>query len=73
MTLADLCKGQKATITKMLSGEVTLKLLEMGCVPGEIVFIEKIAPLGDPIAINISGHILSLRKDEASSIIVHPN
>ncbi len=42
----------------------------MGCVPGEIVKVEKIAPLGDPISISVAGYNLSLRKTEADNIWV---
>lgn len=42
----------------------------MGCVPGEIVKVEKIAPLGDPISISVSGYNLSLRLNEAATIFV---
>jgi ferrous iron transport protein A len=50
---------------------MSLKLLQMGCTPGEKVVIDNIAPLGDPIAISISGYMLSLRKAEASTVVVH--
>jgi ferrous iron transport protein A len=42
----------------------------MGCVPGEKIRVEQIAPLGDPIAITVSGYNLSLRLDEARNIFV---
>lgn len=42
----------------------------MGCLPGEWVHIERKAPLGDPIAIAVSGYLLSLRKEEAETILV---
>jgi len=42
----------------------------MGCVPGEIITIERIAPLGDPISIQVAGYNLSLRHEEAETIIV---
>jgi ferrous iron transport protein A len=42
----------------------------MGLVPGELVQIEQVAPLGDPICIKVSGYSLSLRIDEAEGIIV---
>ena len=42
----------------------------MGCVPGEIIKVEKIAPLGDPISIAVAGYQLSLRLDEAENIFV---
>lgn len=45
--------------------------MEMGCLPGEEVVIEQIAPLGDPISIRVAGYSLSLRKNEADQIIVH--
>jgi ferrous iron transport protein A len=44
--------------------------MEMGCIPGEIVELSRKAPLGDPIAITISGYQLSLRKSEAATIKV---
>ena len=44
--------------------------MEMGCVPGEIICVDKIAPLGDPISVSVSGYILSLRKEEAANILV---
>jgi ferrous iron transport protein A len=49
---------------------MSVKLMEMGCLPGEEVRVERIAPLGDPIAINVAGYVLSLRKREASTIIL---
>lgn len=51
-------------------GDVHLKLMEMGCVPGETVSITKIAPLGDPISIAVAGYSLSLRRTEAQHIWV---
>lgn len=42
----------------------------MGCVPGEIISIDKIAPLGDPISIQVAGYLLSLRLSEAEHILV---
>lgn len=44
--------------------------MEMGCVPGEIIKIEQIAPLGDPISISVAGYSLSLRLDEADNVFV---
>ena len=42
----------------------------MGCLPGEKITLEQVAPLGDPISINVSGYSLSLRLNEADNIIV---
>lgn len=44
--------------------------MEMGCLPGAEISLELIAPLGDPIAIEVAGYQLSLRKIEASSILL---
>ena len=68
MTLSQLKAGQQGLIKGFKSPELQLKLMEMGCIPGEIVIVEQIAPLGDPISIRISGYSLSLRKNEASQI-----
>jgi ferrous iron transport protein A len=69
-TLADLRLGESAVIDSFTDKEISLKLLEMGCLPGEVIQVRNIAPLGDPIAIFVSGYILGLRKAEASSVIV---
>ena len=45
----------------------------MGCLPGEKIKLSNIAPLGDPIAIEVSGYLLSLRKQEAATIVVKIN
>jgi ferrous iron transport protein A len=47
--------------------------MEMGCIPGEAIMVEQIAPLGDPISITVAGYQLSLRKDEAESIWITRN
>ena len=70
MRLTELKPGQQAIISQFASSEISLKLLEMGCIPGEKILVEQIAPLGDPISINISGYSLSLRLSEADNIIV---
>jgi ferrous iron transport protein A len=71
-TLSNLKKGQKAMIESFTDFEVSLKLLEMGCIPGETIEVIRIAPLGDPIAVSVSGYMLSLRKDEAGAVRVRP-
>lgn len=70
MNLSQLKIGQRATIESFTDSDMSLKLLEMGCIPGEEVELKLIAPLGCPIAISVSGYILSMRKSEASSVIV---
>ena len=70
MKLSDLEIGQQATIIDFNKNEISIKLMEMGLVPGEVVYIEKFAPLGDPISIAIAGYSLSLRLNEAENITV---
>jgi ferrous iron transport protein A len=70
MKLSQLAAGQKGIVKEFTDLEMSVKLMEMGCLPGEEVCVERIAPLGDPIAINVAGYSLSLRKREASTIIL---
>ena len=68
--LSELEKGKIATIKSFEKDDIFLKLMEMGCVPGEEIIIEHIAPMGDPISISVSGYNLSLRLNEAENIWV---
>lgn len=68
--LSQLKLGQSAVIDSFTDNKMALKLLEMGCTPGEVVKLNRIAPMGDPIAITVSGYVLSLRKAEASTVLV---
>lgn len=68
--LSELSVGKKAIIKSFESDELFLKLMEMGCTPGETVVVEQKAPLKDPISILVSGYKLSLRVNEAEQIIV---
>jgi len=70
MTLNQLKLGQTAVVQEFKDDFLSLKFIEMGCLPGEIVKLVNIAPFGDPIAIEVSGYVLSLRKKEASTVIV---
>lgn len=70
-TLDTLTEGQSATIQSFSDKFLSLKLIEMGCLPGETVKLSYVAPLGDPIAIEVSGYMLSLRKQEASTVLVN--
>ena len=70
--LSELAVGQVAVIHSFEKDEIFIKLMEMGCVPGEVVKVEQKAPLGDPISISVAGYHLSLRISEANSIFVEP-
>jgi ferrous iron transport protein A len=68
--LSELKPGQEATILAFAGEDVSIKLMEMGLVPGETILLEQVAPLGDPISVLVSGYHLSLRLNEAENIIV---
>ena len=68
--LSDTPTGARVVIKKFEDDDIFLKLMEMGCVPGELISIEQRAPLGDPISVFVSGYNLSLRLNEAEKIWV---
>ncbi len=71
MNLAMLRPGEKGRITGMgASGALRRRLMDMGVLVGEVVTVEKVAPLGDPIEVNVKRYNLSLRKKEAEGIAV---
>ncbi|GJM59625.1 MULTISPECIES: FeoA family protein [Persicobacter] len=70
MNIADLKIGQKGIVTGFSDEELSLRLLDMGCLPGEEITLSCIAPLGDPIAIDVAGSRVSLRKKEASTVMI---
>lgn len=70
MRLSQLEPGKKAKIVSFTDSELSVKLMEMGCLPGEEVEVERYAPLGDPMAIRVVGYQLCLRKTEASVIVI---
>jgi ferrous iron transport protein A len=68
--LSEIKVGKTVVIHSFEKDEIFIKLMEMGCVPGETVKVEQVAPLGDPISIAVSGYTLSLRLNEAEKILV---
>lgn len=68
--LSEINAGETVVIDSIENNDIFLKLLEMGCLPGEEITVEHKAPLGDPISITVSGYSLSLRIDEAEQIWV---
>ncbi|MES2880747.1 MAG: FeoA family protein [Bacteroidota bacterium] len=70
MKLSELKSGERGTIIAFQSTELELKLMEMGCIPGEEVIVEQRAPLGDPISVRVAGYTLSLRLNEANQVLV---
>ncbi|MCX7856927.1 MAG: ferrous iron transport protein A [Deltaproteobacteria bacterium] len=71
MKLSDLKVGEKAKIVSIHGKGITKRrLMDMGIVSGEILIVEKVAPLGDPVDIVVKGYHLSLRKLETEEIEV---
>lgn len=70
MTLDRLSLNQSVTIKSLIESGLTSKLVDMGLYPGKSVKVVFKAPFGDPIAIDIDGYTLSLRKEEASLVEV---
>lgn len=69
-SVADLKSGQKAIITDISSETIPLKLLEMGCLPGNAVEIIRIAQIKDPLYLNINDTFLAIRLETAREIYV---
>jgi Fe2+ transport system protein A len=70
LPLSKLPAGKRAVIRHHEQSEFQLTLMEMGCIPGEPVWIEMVAPMGDPLAIQIAGYHLSIRRQDANKIMV---
>lgn len=70
LTIDSLQKGQKAKIISFDDSIVPLKLIEMGCLEGNIVELLQIAPLGDPLFLSVNDTNLAIRKEMANRIFV---
>ena len=70
LTIADLNRGERGIITDVSSRYIPLKLLEMGCLPGNSVELLQVAPFKDPMYLNINGTHLAIRKETASHILI---
>ncbi len=68
--LSEIKIGKTVIIHSFESDDIFLKLMEMGCVPGEKIKVDQIAPFKDPISISVAGYQLSLRLNEADQILV---
>lgn len=70
--LSALQPGESGRIAEVQAhGPVRRRLLEMGFLRGEVLKVEKRAPLGDPLELVIKGYHLSLRREEGACILVH--
>lgn len=71
-TVADLKRGEKGIIKEFSEENIPIKLLELGCLPGNVVELIQVAPLKDPIYINVSGSHIAIRRDMANMIALEP-
>lgn len=70
-TLRDLNPGEGAKIKTITgSGSIRRRIVDLGLVPGVELVLERYAPLGDPVEVKTQGFHLSLRKEEAETIIL---
>ena len=70
-TLKDVQVGQTATVVKLHGqGAVKRRIMDMGLTRGVEIFVRKVAPLGDPMELNVRGYELSVRKADAETIEV---
>ena len=68
--LANLKCGERCVITDVSSIHIPLKLLEMGCLPGNFAELVQVAPFQDPMYLNINGTHLAIRKETAIHILI---
>lgn len=70
ITLDQIKKNQRAKIVEIDTDLLPLKLIEMGCLPGNEVHLEQLAPLKDPMYLVIDGSHLAIRKETAKYITI---
>ena len=74
MTLKSVAPGSRVIVQKLTGkGDIKRRLMDMGIIPGTEILVQKVAPLGDPVEIKFKGYNLSLRWNEAETILVKPN
>ncbi|MCB0430040.1 MAG: ferrous iron transport protein A [Flavobacteriales bacterium] len=69
-TLSQLLPGESGIIEAFTDSLLSVRLNELGCLPGTVIRMGKSAPLGDPVMVTVSGACLSMRKSEASTILL---
>ena len=71
LTLSDIKVGSSAIVVSLgAMGTLKRRLIDIGITPGVKIKVKKVAPLGDPLQINLRGYELSIRKSEALNIMV---
>jgi ferrous iron transport protein A len=71
LTLKEIPCGETVTVVKIEgAGAIKRRIMDMGITKGTEVFVRKVAPLGDPVEVNVRNYELSLRKEDAESVLV---
>ena len=70
MTLNDLKRGEKAIILDIVTDFIPLKLIEMGCLPGNTIKLLQLAPFKDPMYLDVNGSRVAIRRETANHIII---
>ena len=71
-TIAHLKKGEKGIIKEFSEDSLPIKLMELGCLPGNEVELVQVAPLKDPLYINVNGSHIAIRRSVALQIELEP-
>lgn len=69
-TVSTMKPGEVGVIAGFTDEQLSIKLMEMGCLPGAVIQFNFSAPFGDPVCISVSGYELSLRLEEADTISI---
>ena len=70
MTLNDLKRGEEAIIQDIITDFIPLKLIEMGCLPGNTIKLLQLAPFKDPMYLDVNGSRIAIRRETANHIII---
>jgi ferrous iron transport protein A len=70
LTLNDLKKGESGIIEDIITDYIPLKLIEMGCLPGNTIKLLQFAPFKDPMYLDVNGTRLAIRRETANYIII---
>ena len=70
-TLKEAKCGEPVSVAKLTcEGALKRRIMDMGITKGTQIYVRKVAPLGDPVEINVRGYELSIRKSEAENILL---
>ena len=68
--LSKLKRGEGGIVEEVGKSASSIQFMEMGILPGESIVVDRVAPLGDPISVRVNGNVISLRRRDATMILV---